>query len=95
MTTGLPRLSECRDCADPIRFVRMESTGRALPVDPSPTPRGTVAATLRSGRFYGYIITQDRLGNPAYAYRFVPHHASCEARKTPKKPAPEPHPALF
>lgn len=74
----------------------MEATGKALPVNPSPDPtRGTVAANLRSGRFYGYVISSDRLGNPAYPYRFLPHHASCEARKSSRKPAPEPHPALF
>lgn len=92
--SGLPRLAECRDCQAPIRFVRMTATGKALPVDPTPNPLGTVAAQLKAGKLVGFVISHDHHAGPLDR-RFTPHHASCEARKTPKKPAPEPHPALF
>lgn len=96
MTTGLPRLAECRDCHDPIRFVRMDTTGRALPVDPAPNPeRGTVAATLRAGSLVGFVISRDRQAGVGHPYRFTPHHATCEARKPAPKQTPAPTPTLF
>lgn len=98
MTTGLPRLAECRECTAPIRFVRMDQTGRPMPVDPAPSPEhGTIAARLRAtpkGRaLEGYVISSDRHGAPTHPYRFVPHYATCEARKpAPKKPVPAEEP---
>lgn len=98
---NLPRLAECRDCAEPIRFVRMATTGRNMPVNPAPITDGTtnhtgVAAGLRGNTLHGYVITPDRLaGDPRFPYRFTPHYATCEAKKSKPTPKPVEDPALF
>lgn len=95
MTTGLPRLADCRDCGDPIRFVELD-TGKALPVNPLPDPGGNVAAQLAGGRLYGFVISRDKQPRPTDQYRFRPHHATCTAvERKPSRPVPEPDPALF
>jgi hypothetical protein len=99
--SSLPKLAECRDCHEPIRFVRMADTGRALPVNPQPDPQitghGTVAARLAGGQLVGFVTTRDRLAGYTHPYRFRPHFATCEARAKKKStPTPsEPDQALF
>lgn len=89
MTSGLPRLSECRDCHDPIRFVRMTATGKSLPVNPSPNPDGNVAARLLAGQLVGFVISQDNRPGPLDRHRFIAHHATCEAiKRKPKSTQP-------
>lgn len=85
---ALPRLAECRDCQEPIRFVLMPS-GRNMPINPKPSRDGTVAARLRRNTLDGYVITADRpAGDLRYPYRFTPHYVTCSERTTP--PTPEP-----
>lgn len=88
MTTPLPALAECRDCSEPIRFVQMEDTGRAMPVNPMPNPDGNVAARLAGGRLYGFVVSQDRRPGPTSPLRFVAHFAVCEARARAPKSRP-------
>ena len=38
----LPPRTECKECANPIVFARLD-TGRLIPLDPMPNPRGNVA----------------------------------------------------
>lgn len=90
----LPRLSECRACHDPIRFVKL-ATGKALPVNPQPDPRGNVAAHLAGGQLVGFVISRDRLPGARDPFRFVPHYATCEDAKKPAKPPPEPEAQLW
>jgi hypothetical protein len=92
VTTGLPRPAECNACADPIRFVNLD-TGKAMPVNPAPGPDGNVAARMRGGRLVGFVITAARRPGPLDRYRFTPHYATCEAVDRTPKPAPDP--ALF
>ena len=99
MTTGLTPLAECRDCAEPIRFVRMIDTGKALPVNPKPGVIGTVAAHRMRGplgvQLEGFVMSAGR-STKAYPLRFNPHAATCEAtRPATPQPAREPDPALF
>jgi hypothetical protein len=95
----LPRLSECRACHAPIRFVQLDTSGKALPVDPQPNPRGNVAAHLAGGTrglaLLGFVISRDRLPGARDPFRFVPHYATCEALTKPAKPAPAPDAPLF
>lgn len=92
----LPSLTECRDCHEPIRFVRMQDTGKALPVNPIPNPDGPVAAHIAGGRLVGFVISRDRLAGPFDPHRFTPHYATCDARKSNKpNPPTAPDPALF
>ncbi len=94
----LPRPSECRNCQDPIRFVKL-NTGSALPVNPKPGETGNVAAGLYQGRLVGYVLSAENGPRASHPYRFVPHYATCEhelARKRkPTAPAVEPDPSLF
>lgn len=106
MTVGgeLPRLSECRACSDPIRFVQLDS-GKAMPVNPRPGVDGSICARLvmaisstRHGKeLRGYVITADRKPDPTWL-RFVPHYATCSERPraaVDPKPTPAPAPTLF
>lgn len=99
MTTRLTPLAECRDCAEPIRFVRMINTGKNLPVNPKPGVAGTVAAHRTRGPLgiglEGYVLSTHRGSLAAYPLRFTPHAATCEARTVATKPAPAPAPTLF
>lgn len=91
MTTGLPgRLADCQDCFEPIRFVLMEDTRRALPVNPRPNHEGNVAARVSGGRLVGFVISNDHRPGPFDPMRFVAHFATCEARKAKSKPTTPP-----
>ncbi len=98
MTTSLPKLAECRDCAEPIRFVQMPS-GRNMPVNPAPIHEsryGLVAAGLRRFTLSGYVISGDRReGDPRYPYRFTPHYVTCAAKQKHTPPTPAPDAPLF
>lgn len=91
MTTNLPRLAECRDCHEPIRFVRVGKS--ALPVNPLPGDHGNVCALIVAGQLHGYVISKTRPWDPKYL-RFMPHHATCGKGKNRAKAAPE-DPGLF
>lgn len=94
----LPPLAECRDCHEPIRFVRMIDTGRALPINPKAGVAGTVAAHRTRGplgvTLEGFVISGHR-STSAYPLRFTPHAATCEATRPTPPQAPESDPALF
>lgn len=94
----LPRITECRDCQQPIRFVSMES-GRNMPVNPAPRgafPRiGHVAARLNGHRLEGFVVTRERQPGPAHRHYFTPHYSTCAKGKKPTTPTTEPDPALF
>lgn len=72
-------LHECRDCHVPIRFVRLD-TGNAMPVNPLPNRDGNVAARIAGGRLVGFVISRDHRPGPLDSLRFMPHHATCEAK---------------
>ena len=94
MSTGLPRLSECRTCQAPIRFVKLAS-GKAMPVNPQPNPEGNVAARLVGGGLHGHVISRDHPA-PKVGHRFVAHYATCEAvRPVQQKTTAPADPALF
>jgi hypothetical protein len=90
-------MTECHLCHDPIRFVRMEATGRALPVNPAPHTDGggNVAARLAGGGLHGFVISKDRLPGVSEPYRFTAHYATCEKQRPTRPEPPEPPPALF
>ena len=96
MPSGLPRLSECRECQTPIRFVRLES-GKAMPVDPMPSPSGNIAARRNAHQLEGFVISRDRQPGGTYSLRFRAHYATCEAvDRTPTSTGDtDPPPTLF
>lgn len=95
------RMSECRDCCDPIVFVLVD-TGRRIPCNPLPDDRGNVAARVIGHNLHGFVISKDKAptqtgpGSGFYPYRMVPHFATCEEQKhNQPKPAPPPDVPLF
>lgn len=36
-------MTRCRSCQAPVRWVRMQTSGRSMPLDPDPHPDGNVA----------------------------------------------------
>lgn len=86
-------LAECRDCHDPIRFVRL-NTGSLIPVNPRENPAGNVAASITGMGLVGFVISKDHRPGPLTPYRFMPHAATCSER-TPSNPPTPADPALF
>lgn len=84
MRARLPRISECRNCADPIRFVKLH-TGSILPVNPKPGDDGNVVAAIVGGRLVGYVLSADKPASPSFPMRFVPHYATCPHEQKRKK----------
>lgn len=84
------RLSECRDCADPIVFALLD-TGSRIPLNPLPDPAGNVAARAVGGRIYGYVVSASkplRVDHTA----MMPHAATCRSRPRPQPATPAPLP---
>lgn len=88
------RLGECRDCAEPIRFVRLP-TGRLIPVNPRENTAGNVAASLSGTDLVGFVISKDHRPGPLTPYRFMPHVVTCSERKPSTQPTTPADPALF
>lgn len=68
----------------------MES-GKAMPVDPVPTPQtGTLAARRVGDRYAaGYVVTAARPLAAGFTL-FTPHWASCDMRPRTKTPKTQP-----
>lgn len=80
----------CKECGATLRFVKMR-TGKAMPVDPVPDPRGNVAALRGTGGRYvdGRVITA---ADPAAVGEVVfnAHWNSCPMGRRKKAAAPKP-----
>lgn len=86
-----PEMSVCRDCHATIKFVSLD-TGKVMPIDPIPHPRGNVAAT--GGRaLTGYVLSKDKPLRDGYR-TYMPHRAACDTGE-PRKTAGERTPTLF
>lgn len=86
------RIGECRDCHLPIRFIRITTTDRAMPINAMPDPNGNVAGRIQAGRLVGFVISRDHRPGPLDAFRFMPHAATCVAlaKNKPSKPTTPP-----
>lgn len=73
MTRGV---GKCRDCGASLRFVRMENTGKLVPVDPTPDDGGNVYAHPAGDALHGHVKTKGEQLPPAWAV-YMPHHATC------------------
>lgn len=68
-------MSTCRTCHRPIRWVRLLTSGRALPLDPLPVANGNVALEeVDDGEFAARYV---RLDDPYPGPRYRPHFATC------------------
>lgn len=96
MTRALPgvRMADCQECAVPIVFALLD-TGKRIPLNPLPDPKGNVACRIVGGNLRGFVVSRDRLPGAAHPVRMIPHFSTCEARKPSPKPAAPADPALF
>lgn len=87
----MSRGSRCRGCGVGLRFVRVENSGRVMPVDPAPDEDGNVIARMVSGVLTGHVLTKDEETPPGWQ-RYMPHFATCPAsdRRSKRLPPPEP-----
>lgn len=84
-------MSECKDCADPVRFVKMTATGRWMVVNPAENVSGTVCAAKVGHELHGWVVSKTHPARQGFL-RFTPHAATCSAIERPEPP--EPHPTL-
>ncbi|MGH9001955.1 MAG: hypothetical protein ACRDYV_02390 [Acidimicrobiia bacterium] len=81
--TPQPRQDRCRSCGAPVLWVRMAGTGRWMPLDQDPDPRGTVYLAGGKGRTLAPGATP-ATGGPTYRSHFAScpdadHHRRMEA----------------
>lgn len=83
--------TSCDDCQARIVYVRMDATGKRVPVDPMPDDNGTVCARLVGNQLQGYVESKDHPHERPYT-RYVAHFGTCDSRPrpAPKPPAEEP-----
>lgn len=86
-----PRLTECKDCHLPIRFVRLDNGG-VMPVNPRPDNHGNVAAWRVGHELHGHVVSRSNPIRPRMDL-WMPHAATCVERQP--APKPEPPPTLF
>ena len=92
----MARTTKCRDCGLEVMFLHTRD-GKRMPVDPYPHEDGTVAARPHAGAYVdGHVIKAGQLPGPGYR-RFLPHFATCQARRRAReqRPRPVPAPTLF
>lgn len=73
-----PAPGSCRTCGAALKWVRMESSGKSLPVNPIPDPSGgNVAARWTGARWAaGYVLRKGEDPKPGFSV-FRPHAADC------------------
>lgn len=94
-TAKLTGPTSCTDCQARIVYVRMDATGKHVPVDPIPDDAGTVCGRLVGNELQGYVVSRDRPHERPYT-RYVAHFGTCADRPRPvAKPPVEDPLALF
>lgn len=76
-------MSICKACGADIIWIKVISSGKAMPLDPSPTDAGNVAARkiFDTDDWIGYVISAAQPPKVNYG-RYMPHHATCPNWKT-------------
>lgn len=77
-------LAECRDCADPVVWVRLDTGSRIL-VNPWPSVLGNVGAWLvgvpgRSAELQGHVESREHPVTEGM-FRMTPHVSTCEVER--------------
>jgi hypothetical protein len=83
-----PSVKQCKTCAAPIFWVEIVSTGKRMPVNAQPSPRGTVV--LRDGRdaeVLGPIAASEYKG-----MKYESHFATCPQAKSWRRRRGDPEP---
>ncbi|MGC4106069.1 MAG: hypothetical protein QM753_06900 [Thermomicrobiales bacterium] len=75
----------CRECGATLRFITMADSGKRMPVNPVPDPRGRIAARFTGHRWAGgYVLKAGEAPRPGFKV-FRTHYADCRpaaAKKT-------------
>lgn len=61
-----------------------------MPINPKTNPDGNIAARITGGRLTGFVISKDHRPGPLDPFRFLTHHATCEAKQRPSTSTPTP-----
>lgn len=68
-------------CKARIRWARSATTGKAIPLDYEPTPRGTMVVTSS-----GMAASRSSVPDPN-APAYMPHHATCPDAQVFRRPS--------
>lgn len=78
-------LSVCAHCGRQIRWSITEA-GKRQPLDPEPNDEGNTVARLTSTRTWVSRVPTAEWPQQSFERRFMPHAASCPARKAVQQP---------
>lgn len=81
-------MNTCRNCHVGIIFVRITTTGNAMPIDPFPDSDGNVFATKSGGKLVGHVAKKGEKC-PKGWQTYMPHHATCSAHKPSRRRTPK------
>jgi hypothetical protein len=66
-------LNTCRSCSARVIWVEMAATGRRMPLNPTPDPKGNVSIDSQTGK--ARVVQAGAVGRPGP--RYMPHFATC------------------
>jgi len=81
-------MAQCRSCKKPIRWAKIQPSGRSIPLDPKPRPGGNLVEVpvidgATGDRYVRYLRKGETV--PAGTKRFVTHFTSCPNAKQHRK----------
>ena len=86
-------MATCRDCRGELWFVRLDTTGKSIPVDPMLTTDGPLAALRTAGRLVkGYWLADGMALLPGFV-RLQPHSSTCAKGRRARRPSPDADPS--
>lgn len=96
MSVNLPT-SPCRNCHEPIAWVRNDKTGNTMPIDPTPNAHGNIVVAYVNGKLVAHVVLKSEQATIS-GTRFVAHFVTCpvlnnqrreKAATKPQKPKPD------
>lgn len=76
----------CRHCGRPIAWVKVNATGKPMPIDPQQANDGNVYVSHSNGHLGAVVATRDGPRPPGIP--FMPHFATCPVlnKRKPTEP---------
>lgn len=69
-------MPECRSCAAPVRWVTMEPSGKANPLDAEPVENGNIEVYVDKGQEMGRVVDPNE-GRLFATLLYVSHFSTC------------------